>query len=72
MALAGFPVDVALPVPAGSQTPYSSGLPGTGKTVNGGLRNRGLLGGGAIFEGARSPPGTKSMSCLFLQLMRVG
>lgn len=51
--IAGFPAgDGALPVPTGPQA----------HLVNGGLRNRGPL-GGAVFEGARSPPGTKSMSC---------
>lgn len=52
-AITGFSIgDGALPVPTGPQT----------HLVNGGLRNRGPL-GGAVFEGARSPPGTKSMSC---------
>lgn len=50
--IAGFPAGDGLPVPAGPQA----------HLVNGGLRNRGPL-GGAVFEGARSPPGTKSTSC---------
>ena len=62
--IAGFPAgDGALPVPAGPQT----------HLVNGGLRNRGPL-GGAVFEGARSPPGTKSMTCwesLFNHRLRI-
>ena len=50
MALTGFPGDCALPVPTGPQSHLG----------NGGLRSRGHMGGGGVFEGARSPPGTKS------------
>lgn len=48
--MAGFPGDGALPVPTGPQAHLG----------NGGLRSRDHIGGGGVFEGARSPPGTKS------------
>lgn len=60
--IAGFPAgDGALPVPTGPQA----------HLVNGGLRNRGPL-GGAVFEGARSPPGTKNTSHVPCKFFRSG
>lgn len=50
MPMTGFTGDGALPVPTGPQAHLG----------NGALRSRGHMGGGSVFEGARSPPGTKS------------